>query len=229
MSAELMPAREEETIMSRYGGEFDYVGLHAFVFIDHIDPDLRATEVVDRLFHLRSDNGRVLWASTFVGDYLAFAHVQVGDKDDDKNLGRLQDFIDDDLWSAGVHCKWATEITKPGKVGIKRDTPEIIALVGIETEQGRAEEVRDRLQGEFPKGEPGVAGFKGASVVLGHLDVVLQVRGDTFDDVVQNILGIQGFDGILSTSTAIADGTRGPFAEKKRSKKSSKKGAKKAS
>jgi hypothetical protein len=220
---------EEETTVSRFGGEFDYIGLHAFVFIDHIDPDLRPTEVVDHLFHLNSNNGRVLWASTFVGDYLAFAHVQVGDKDDDKDLGRLQDFIDDDLWNEGVHCKWVTEVPQANRVGIKRDTPEIVALVGIKTEQGRAEEVRGRLQGDFPQGEPGVAGFKGASVVLGHLDVVLQLRGDSFDDVVQNILGIQGFDGILSTSTAIADGRRGPFAEKKGSKKSSKKGAKKGS
>jgi hypothetical protein len=57
-----------------------------------------------------------------------------------------------------------------------------------------------------------VEGFKGCSVVLGHLDVVLQLTGDSLDDLNANILSIQDVKGIASTSTAIADGSRGPFS-----------------
>ena len=189
--------------MSKYSRKFDYEGLHAFVFIDHVDPGVNATDVVANLFRLESENGRILWASTFVGDYLAFAHIQVDDVDDRKNLAGLQDFIEGDLWRAGVHCKFATEVPRPEKVGIKRDTPELIALVGIRTKPGRALEVADALEE--------VEGFKGCSVVLGHLDVVLQLTGDSFEDLIGNILSIQGSKGIVSTSTAITDGSRGPF------------------
>lgn len=196
---------EEAVTVSKYSRKFDYEGLHAFVFIDHIDPGVNAADVVGNLFRLESESGRVLWASTFVGDYVAFAHIQVDDTDDDKkSLAALQDFIEGDLWRAGVHCKFAVEVPRPDKVGIKRDTPELIALVGIRTKPGRAIEVADALEE--------VEGFKGCSVVLGDLDVVLQLTADSLEDLIGNILSIQGSKGIVSTSTAIADGSRGPFS-----------------
>lgn len=198
---------EGVTIVSKYGRKFDYVGLHAFVFIDHVDPGVRPAGVVDALFELESKNGRVLWASTFVGDYLAFAHIQVDDIDGRHDLAGLQTFIENDLWNEGVHCSWATEIPRPDRVGIKRDTPEVIALVGIKTEKGRAFDVADALEA--------VPGFKGCSVVLGHLDVVLQLGDKTLKRVFKHIKAMQrmeGLEAIVSTSTAITDGSRGPFA-----------------
>ena len=179
--------------MSKFGHDFDYTGLHAFVFIDHVDPGVKAAGVVDGLFDLDGGNGRrVLWASTFVGDYLAFAHVQVDDKDEANDLASLQEFIENDLWENGVHCSW---------------------LVGIKTHKGQAFHVADVLEGDAD--HPGVNGFKGASVVLGHLDVILQLGGETFEEVVDHVVGLQSFeglDGIVSTSTAITDGRRGPFS-----------------
>jgi hypothetical protein len=192
--------------MSKYDHGFDDVGLHAFVFIDHLDPGMRISKVITDLFRLESEVGRVLWAAPFVGDYLGFAHIQVDDVDGRNNLAGLQTFIENDLWNDGVHCSYSTEITRPLKVGIKRDTPEIIALVGIKTEHGRAFEVADVLDH--------ASGAKGCSVVLGHLDVVLQLGGDSLEEVVEHIQamqGMEGLDGIVSTSTAITDGGRGPF------------------
>jgi hypothetical protein len=200
--------------VSKFGHDFDYTGLHAFVFIDHVDPGVKAASVVDGLFGLDGGNGRrVLWASTFVGDYLAFAHVQVDDKDERNDLASLQEFIENDLWDNGVHCSWSTEVVRPDRVGIKRDTPEVIALVGIKTHKGQAFHVADVLEGDAD--HPGVNGFKGASVVLGQLDVILQLGGETFEEVVNHVVGLQSFeglDGIVSTSTAITDGRRGSFS-----------------
>ena len=180
-----------------------YTGLHAFVMVDHVDPNLHVANVVADLNAIdMGDKGKVIFASTFVGDYVAFAHVRVGEK---HGLAGLQDFIEGELWKAGVRCKWAVEVgvymAGPMMQGTKRMTPEIIALVGIRVKHGHAKRVMRRL-GELK-------GFKGASFVLGDFDIILQLGGDTLDEVVKPTLGkLQRIPGIVSTSTAVADGSR---------------------
>ncbi len=177
--------------------------LHAFVLIDHTQQ--RISDVVDGLFELRDPDheksARVRWAGAFVGDYVGFAHVEAEDRN---ALKELQDFIEGDVWDAGVHCHWATEVAINSK-GTKRSTPAVIAIVGIKTQHGRAVEVLEQLDDR-------VEGFKGASLITGHLDILLQLNADTLVGVQELLLQpALDIDGIVSTSTAICDGTRSPF------------------
>ena len=62
--------------------------------------------------------------------------------------------------------------------------------------------------------------FQGASVVTGDLDIVLQFNADSLDEAMNRLFLdeefaglLGGVEGIASTSTAIADGTAGPWAE----------------
>ena len=69
------------------GNDFDYTGLHAFVFIDGVDPGRNAADVVEALGGAEGrefPNGRVLFASVTVGAHKGFAHVRA----DEGDLGR---------------------------------------------------------------------------------------------------------------------------------------------
>ena len=187
--------------------EYDYTGLHAFVFIDRISGGRSPAEVVSALRDLGSPpDGPVIFASEFVGRYPAFAHLWVEDEND---LWGLQDLITGQLWELGVHCQYCVEAEVfPGgesdaavTKGTKRSTPEVIALASIVVERGRVGEVLEAL-GTLPT-------FKGASVVTGDFDILLQLGGETLRDVVETALSdLQGIEGIVHTSTALADGTR---------------------
>ena len=80
----------------------DYTGLHAFVFIDHVEPPKTPEEVVEAL--RAKGKPPIMYASTVAGDYQVFAHVRV------RNLHELQDLIDE-LIHDGVRCAWAIEST----------------------------------------------------------------------------------------------------------------------
>jgi hypothetical protein len=180
----------------------DYTGLHAFAFIEHVDEGTTPEAVVTEVLNLGSPpDGPVLFASPFVGDYVAFAHVRAED------LASLQDTIDRDLWPAGVHTTWAVEsdyfrdATDAGKKkGAKRKSPEVIALSKVRVQRGRIGSVLKEL-GSVP-------GFVGASVVSGDFDILLQTGGDTFDAVAASLNEVQRIEGITRTSTAFADGRR---------------------
>jgi hypothetical protein len=90
------------------GNDFDYTGLHAFVFIDGVDPGGNVADVVEALGGpdgREFPNGRVLFASVLVGAHKGFAHVRTGDGD----LAALQRLIFQDLWAVGVRCEHAVE------------------------------------------------------------------------------------------------------------------------
>jgi hypothetical protein len=190
--------------MAERDRSLDYTGIHAFVFVDRVDPGVNIREVVDTLRAFGPPpKGPVIFASDFVGDYLAFAHLRVEEED----LAGLQDLISGALWERGVHCKYAVEAAtyKDSRtdihIGTKRGTPEIIGLVSIRVERGRVDDVLEQL-GALP-------GFKGASVLFGDVDILLQLGGDTFKEVADAAMqGLQGVDGIVHTSTAFADGRR---------------------
>lgn len=187
--------------------EYDYTGLHAFVFIDRIPGSTSPAEVVSALRALGSPpDGPVIFASEFVGRYLAFAHLWVENEDD---LSGLQDLITGPLWELGARCQYCVEADvfsgdENGltvKKGTKRATPEVIALVSIVAERGKVGDVV-RALGELPN-------FKGASVVTGDFDILLQLGGNNLTDVLETALtSLQDVEGIVHTSTAFADGTR---------------------
>lgn len=196
--------------MSKEEEDYGYTGLHAFVFIDRIHGARTPAEVVAGLRALGAPpEGPVIFASEFVGPYLAFAHLRVEEDD----LSALQDLITGDLWEQGVRCHYCLEAgvyTNPVTFqvgGTKRATPEIIGLVSIVVERGRVQEVLNALGGT--EETEAVPGFKGASVVTGDFDILLQLGGDELRPVLESAAGaLQGIDGIVHTSTAFADGTR---------------------
>jgi hypothetical protein len=174
--------------------------LHAFVFIEHVPDDDTPAELARRLYGLP----QVRFASDAVGPYLAFAHLELDDRDD---LGGLQDLISNELWNAGVHCKYCTEVGTY-RVGAKRSTPDIIGLVSIVVEAGALDAVIEAFD------ELGVV--KGASILTGDFDILAQVNGDTVDEVLGKIMRLQGVRGIVHTSTALMDGRRAQAASEKR-------------
>ncbi len=189
--------------MAEVENEYDYTGLHAFVFIDHVPDGETPRSLAEKLRGMgRPPEGPVMFASDAVGSYLGFAHLRVEEDD----LSGLQDLISGSLWEAGVHCKYCVE-TKVYKdpservIGPKRSTPEIIGLVSIGVAPGRVDEVLEQLGR--------AKAFKGASVVTGDFDILLQLGGDTLGEVLEAAMGdLQHVDGIRRTSTALLDGRR---------------------
>lgn len=182
-------------------------GLHAFVFIDRSDQDI--TSVIDRLATHRKGSPRVLWAGSVVGDYVALAHLWHADED---ALGAMQDFIDTTLWNEGVRCHRAIQLAFVKQV-VKIHTPAVIALVGIKADHGRATSVLGQLEAHDQA--LGGTWMIGASLLSGHLDILLQLNAETLSGARRLLLGddIASIEGIAWTSTAIADGRRGAFAK----------------
>ncbi|HET9723256.1 MAG TPA: Lrp/AsnC ligand binding domain-containing protein [Actinomycetota bacterium] len=189
--------------MAEEPGPFDYTGLHAFVFVDHVSETDSPIEVVNRLRNeLKGPpEGPVMFAGDVVGAYQAFAHLRVEEGD----LSGLLDLINGPLREQGVRCKYAVEtgVYKDGErvIGTKRGTPEFIGLVSVEVKHGMIDSVLKEL-GKLPA-------FRGASIVTGDFDILLQLGGETLDEVLQAGMGaLQQIDGIKRTSTALLDGRR---------------------
>ena len=79
----------------------DYTGVHAFVLIDQVEPGKTPEDVVAALRALGKPP--IMYASAFVGDFVAFAHVRA------RNIRHLQDLMADPIWNAGARCSWHTE------------------------------------------------------------------------------------------------------------------------
>lgn len=185
--------------------EFAYTGLHAFVFIDSVDPGTNIRDVIDALREFGPPpRGPVFFASEMVGGYLGFAHVRT------ETLAELQDLIAGELWSRGAHCAHCVEagVAHVGTVfkGVKRSTPEVIALVRVRTSPGALGQVMDTMADE---NGPLRDTFKGASVTFGDFDILLQLGADSFEAVAADVYGpLQTIDGIVSTDTAFTDARR---------------------
>ena len=180
----------------------DYTGLHAFVFIHEVDPGTNIRSVVEAARGLGQP--RMRFAAEAVGSYLGFAHVRTD------TLAEMHDLIAGDLWEQGVHCSHAVEKDGPRRgprlVGAKRSTPEVIALSRVRTRTGTLSDVLDTMAAEHG---PLRRTFRGASVVFGGFDILLQLGGESFEDVAEDAANaLQSIDGITGTDTAFIDGTR---------------------
>jgi hypothetical protein len=189
----------------RWEPDYFYTGLHSFVFVNEVDPGINIRTVIDsvREFPRR----QVLFASELVGSSIGFAHLRVEGEGD---LSGLQDFIAGELWERGVHCEHSTEVkvAKQGEklMGAKRTTPEVLALVRIKTAPRRLDEVLETLSAET--GELAET-FRGASIVAGNYDILLQLGADEFQTVVDAVYGpLQLVEGIRQTDTAFTDARR---------------------
>jgi len=184
------------------GDDFDYTGLHAFGLLT--GGARPPAEVMDSLRALgRPPQGPVIWSGTFVGDYLGLVHARV------ESLGELQDLIEGPFWEAGMRGKWALErrvaeertdaVARP--IGTKRSTPEFIAIASVTVERGSLQSVLDAVVD--------VSTIRGASVVFGEADLLVQLGADNFDDVAASVEEeLQAIEGIVHTSTAFSDGRR---------------------
>lgn len=173
----------------------DYTGRHAFLFVDHVEPGKTAEQVVEAL--RAKGKPPVMYASTFVGDYVAFAHVRV------RHLRELQDLIEGTVWEAGARCAWAIE-SHITTLGAKRKSPGLIALTRITMHRGSEDQAREALVAE-----PHATGFVGVSKITGEHSLLLQMTGTSIDDAETNIHNaLRDIEGVIRTSTAFADGDR---------------------
>jgi DNA-binding Lrp family transcriptional regulator len=179
---------------------YHYTGLHAFGFLGGSQNSPR--DVVDQMRQLGAPpEGPVVWAGTFVGDFSAMVHVRVEGED----LGALQDLIEGTFWGLGFRTTWAIEARSASTGaqfhGVKRGTQEIIAISALRVEPGSLDEVLEDVQD--------IDGFRGASVVYGRADVLVQFGGESFREVALAVeRDLQKVDGIVHSSTAFCDGRR---------------------
>jgi hypothetical protein len=183
---------------------YHYTGLHAFGFLK--PANVRPPELLAMIRELGSPpDGPVIWAGTFVGDYAALVHVRV----DDGDLGGLQELIEGAFWDLGARGQWAIE-AKPASttqdavakfVGVKRGTQEIIVISSLRVRPGSLDEVLEQVQT--------ISTFRGASVVFGGADVLVQLGADAFEVVASSVeRELQAVTGIVGSSTAFCDGRR---------------------
>lgn len=173
----------------------DYTGLHAFVFVDHVEPGTNPEEVVRRL--IAKGKPPIMYASTVVGDYQIFVHARV------RRLSDLQDLIEGAIFEAGARCTWAIE-SPIRTLGAKRKSPGLIALTRVTMAQGTENAARKKLVTP-----PLSTGFVGASKITGAHGILLQMTGSSISDAERNIrTALQDIEGVLGMSTAFIDGDR---------------------
>ena len=185
--------------------DFAYTGVHAFVFIDSVDPGANIRDVIDALRSFGPPpHGPVYFAAEMVGGYLGFAHVRT------ESLAEMQALIAGELWARGAHSAHNVEagVAQVGtmKKGVKRGTPEVIAIVRVRTVPGALGDVLEAMADE-----DGLLRdtFKGASVIFGDFDILLQLGADSFEAVASDVYGpLQRIEGIASTDTAFTDARR---------------------
>jgi DNA-binding Lrp family transcriptional regulator len=180
-------------------------GLHAFVFIDRVEPEGDLRPVINGLNSLETPG--VLFAAEVIGSSIGFVHVRV---DDENDLRGLQDLIFRDLWRRGLRCKHCIELAT-GRQGVKRDTPQIIAISKIRVaRRGISDLIRDLEAPDSPVRDT----LKGISVVTGDWDVLVQLNGDDFETVRNAVLyDLPQVPGILESDTLFTDGAYEPTLE----------------
>jgi DNA-binding Lrp family transcriptional regulator len=179
-------------------------GLHAFVFVDEVDPQTDFRQAIAQARGLGP--ARVLFAAEVVGSSLGFIHIRA----DEDDLPGLQDLIFRELWDLGIRCSHCLEI-KTGRQGVKRDTPEIIAISKLRVPRGGIDDLIDALEADD---SPVKDTLKGISVVTGEWDVLVQLNGDDFETVKNAVLNdLTRIPGILDSDTLFTDGSYFPEAE----------------
>ena len=173
----------------------DYTGLHAFCFVDHVEPGTNPEEVVRRL--IAKGKPPIMYASTVVGDYQIFVHARV------RRLAELHDLIEDTVWTAGARCHWSIE-SSIRISGAKRKSPGLIALTRLKMAHGSENAARKKLVTS-----PLRTGFVGVSKITGPHGLLLQMTGSSVNDAERNIRdALQDVEGVLGMSTAFIDGDR---------------------
>lgn len=193
-----------------FNPEFDLSGTHAFLFVDHVAESARPEEVVGSL--RERPLSQVLYASTFVGDYQAFAHLRAEAVGQD-GIAELQDLVEE-VVRIGARCTYGVE-THLKTLGAKRRSPGLIALTRMKVASGTdIVEARERFVEEGFERPPG---FVGISLMTGEWGVLLQTTGNTVEDVYDTVgavvaqleeIDVSRRVRIGKTSTSFASGDR---------------------
>jgi len=207
--------------------EYAYTGLHAYAFIeqvvaDEVHPGRNLAGLIAELQEMAEPHGPgpVTSVVEVAGGFQALVHLRFEEDD----LSGLQDFLASDVWN-GVHLEVVVEgptYTGPLNqlMGTKKHLCDLVALVKVWVEAGRAREVLGRLGDEL--GDR----FHGASIVYGSFDIFLALEGPDMQSVAAAALALQNVQAISKTETSFADWRRVPWHPDSVSsgKKSKKKG-----
>ena len=162
--------------------------LEAYVFERHIEAG--GINAIKEAF---AGAPGVRFVGQFVGSFSLFARVVASD------LGELQRRIAGEYWENGIHSNWSLNLTGSRTAAPKRASPDICALVCARATSNPFA-VLETLDGHFLDVIP-----YGAAVVTAHdFDLLIDLGGETVEDVVERVLELRGLPGIGRTSTAVA-------------------------
>jgi hypothetical protein len=163
--------------------------IDAYVFVR----DTKSGQV-DALMGLKDATGGVVqrWAPRAIGRYEAFLALEAAD------LRALQDYVVDTLRTVG---RLGTEVLvsilptlNPLKRGARLGA--VAAVVRVRLAKGA---IIDRVVAAVNE----VDGVTGTAVVTGPVDLLVEVQGDSLDDVRRAVLDLQAVKGIRRTETVL--------------------------
>lgn len=164
---------------------------YVHVFIDHVDAGTNLKTLIASLGRLAGEDGPVRFAARYVGSFLAYAALDVLEPG---GLETVQELIAEQLWDAGVHCQYSTEIKTSSIMGPHRGSPPYCALVRIRSSDPFG--LLDALDAWWEAtgfGEPGEEHWYGAAVVTGKdVDVLLDLHEPSFSDLKALLLEVLG-------------------------------------
>jgi hypothetical protein len=167
--------------------------IEAYLFQHHVgDPGINA--VRDSLVEMQG----VRFVGQFIGAFSLFARVV------SPELGELQRRIGDDYARAGVGSTWSVNLTAKSAAAPKRGSPDMCALV-LARIKGDPFEFREMLDADFLDIGDEVP-HEGAAVITAlDWELLVDLGGDTVEDVLERVAAFRALPGVKRTATAIAD------------------------
>lgn len=136
----------------------------------------------------------VRFVGQFVGAFNLFARVVASD------LGELQRRIAGEYWAAGIRSDFSINLTGARPNAPKRHSPDICALVCAQV-TAHPFDVLSAIDEAFADVIP----YGAALVTAADFDLLVDIGGETIEDVVERVFELRGLPGIGRTSTALAD------------------------
>jgi hypothetical protein len=137
----------------------------------------------------------VRFVGQFVGAFNLFARVVAND------LGELQRRIAGEYWEAGIHSDFSINLTGARPAAPKRHSPDICALVCAKATADPFE-LLDVLDERFLEANPT---YGAAAVTAVDFDLLIDLGGDTVEEVIDLVRDLRRVPGIGRTATALAD------------------------
>lgn len=162
--------------------------LEAYVFERHLEG-----RAIDDLRGSFAGAPGVRFIGQFVGAFSLFGRVVAED------LGELQRRIAGEYWDAGIRSDWSLNLTGSRAAAPKRFSPDICALVCARVTADPFSviaAVDERFDG---------TSYGAAVVTARDFDLLVDLGGDSVEEVVDRVVELRGIAGIGRTSTALAD------------------------